>query len=66
VFRCNCNYFPGKQVSWILTSSAILSTANYIVSRLVMHLAPETTERMRGFLIRFYRKLELIPDDYPR
>lgn len=39
--------------------------ANYIVSRLVMHLAPETTERMRGFLTRFYRKLQLIPDDYP-
>lgn len=39
--------------------------ANYIVSRLVMFLAPETTERMRGFLIRLYQRLELIPDDYP-
>jgi len=43
-----------------------LSAANYIVGRLVMHLAPETTERMRGYLKRFYRKLQLIPDDYPR
>jgi hypothetical protein len=42
------------------------STANYVISRLVMYLAPDTTERMRGFLVRLYRKLQLIPDDYPR
>jgi hypothetical protein len=50
----------------MLICDVILSTANYIVSRLVMHLAPETTERMRDFLMRMYRKLQLIPDDYPR
>jgi len=43
-----------------------LSAANYIVGRLVMHLAPETTGRMRGFLTRFYRKMQLVSDDYPR
>jgi len=54
-----------KHILQLFKDSDSRLLANYIVSRLVMQLAPETTERMRGYLTRFYQKWQLIPDDNP-
>ncbi|XP_069681182.1 neprilysin-1-like isoform X2 [Periplaneta americana] len=63
-------YIPdGKLIYNILqifntTDSRVL--ANYVVSCIVMYLAPETTERMHSFLMHLYHKLEIIPKEHPR
>ncbi|KAJ9592423.1 hypothetical protein L9F63_015839, partial [Diploptera punctata] len=48
----------------VFNSSSAKLRANYIMSRLVMYLAPETTSRMYELLMQLYRDVVILPTNY--
>jgi hypothetical protein len=52
------------QLAYIMASLSI--TVNYVMSRLLVFLSPESNKEMRDAAFEFYVQQGYIPTDYPR